>query len=62
MSRSRLLNPKSLNAMRAHLSALAAMTEGMLDARQGEMWQASDQDKQELQNLLLNIDAEKEGQ
>jgi len=49
--------------MREHnLSALEEMTERMLEATQREMWQASDQDKQDLQNLLLDIDAEKEGQ
>jgi len=48
--------------MREHnLSALEEMTERMLEATQREMWQASDQDKQDLQNLLLDIDAEKEG-
>jgi len=48
--------------MREHnLSALEEMTERMLEAIQREMWQASDQDKQDLQNLLLDIDAEKEG-
>jgi cobalamin biosynthesis Mg chelatase CobN len=38
------------------------MTERMLEATQRGMWQATDQDKQDLQNLLLDIDAEKEGQ
>ena len=49
--------------MREHnLSALEEMTERMLEATQRDMWQASEQDKQNLQNLLLDIDAEKEGQ
>jgi cobaltochelatase CobN len=48
--------------MRAHnLSALEEMTERMLEATQRNMWQATEQDKQDLQNLLLDIDAEKEG-
>jgi len=49
--------------MREHnLSALEEMSERMLEATQRGMWQATDEDKQALQDLLLDIDAEKESQ
>jgi len=58
-----IFDQKNQAFMREHnLSALEEMTERMLEATQREMWQATDQDKQDLQNLLLDIDAEKEGQ
>jgi cobaltochelatase CobN len=58
-----IFDEKNQAFMREHnLSALEEMTERMLEATQRGMWQATDQDKQDLQNLLLDIDAEKEGQ
>ena len=56
-----IMDPANQEFLRQHnLPALEEMTERMLEATQRGMWQADEADTQALQDLLLDIDEEKE--
>jgi len=62
VTQSLILDVQNQAFMREHnLSALEEMTERMLEATQRGMWQADEDEKQALQDLLLEIDEGKEG-